>query len=176
MFYVHIFGVTLRGDAATWATAIATAAIAIVALFALRQIGEVRKDRHVAFISEMGSRWDDERMVEARNRAILYTKPQLAELVRVARPDERKNSPQEERARQELLLLLRIPNFFEDLSSIARFGKIETDLIGVIFKGLVRDTWDAWQPAIAELRKRVDKFSYTQFEELNEQMKALPDE
>jgi hypothetical protein len=79
------------------------------------------------------------------------------------------------RANEELAILLREPDYVEDLAIICQTGSLDLKLVSRDFKGVGLIAWDCWEPAITRLRD-ADPYSYSQFEWLVGQMKALPDE
>jgi hypothetical protein len=163
---------------ATVTLAIVTAAVAGAAIYALRQLAEIRVDREVSVLGDLGRRWDDRPVSEALERAAKYDKDELAEVVRRAHKKRSKNRLKDwprARADKELVILLRVPNFFEDLAVIAEEGGLDPKLVSRIFKGLALREWTFWEPAMVRLREQ-DKYSYTQWESLVQLMKELPDE
>lgn len=113
--------------------------------FAVRQLAEARTDRHVQIIAELGRRWDEDRMIEARNKLLAYDNAKLAEKcadwVRT-------------RSDAEVTELLRVPNYFEDLAMMVECGKLELDLVADTFGDMTLRAWDHWALAIQELSER----------------------
>jgi hypothetical protein len=144
---------------------------------AVAQLEEVKKDRHVQAFFDFGVRWDSEAMSETLQRVTNHSPAQVAGLV-VRSQSESKNPIKKHlrrRANEELAVLLREPNYFEDLAIIAQTGSLDLRLVSRDFKGVGLIAWNYWEAAIAELRK-ADEYSYSQFEWLVGQMKELPDE
>jgi hypothetical protein len=170
---------------ATIALAVVTAVLAIAAIRALKQLGfaieeldEVKRDRHVQAFSDLGRRWDSPTMEESLKKEADYTQAQLADLVvRAAQPltNNRLKDWHRRRARKELVVLLRVPNYFEDLALITKAGGLDIKLVAADFKGLAQDEWVYWEAAILRLRD-TDPWSFTQFERLVREMELLPDE
>src|SRR4051794_4472514 len=96
-------------DKPVWFLFGATAFLAAAAWFALGQLREVRTDRHIKFMSDFGQRWDAPHVWDARERQAGVSNVELADLVRLwytTRDESAKEVP----------ILLRVPNFFEDLA------------------------------------------------------------
>jgi hypothetical protein len=119
---------------AAWLTALATLALVAVtgvlaaaawrALDQLRiaidQLEEVKRDRHVEVLDEMGRRWEGQEMTQALQMEVDYTPESLVRLFeRAARP--RSSNPMRDRrirrARKHTIILLRVPNYFEDAAT-----------------------------------------------------------
>jgi hypothetical protein len=168
-----------------WITAFATAALVAVtgalaaaawrALDQLRiaidQLEEVKRDRHVEVLDEMGRRWESHEMTEALQMEVDYTPQSLVQLFEhAARPPSR--NPVRERgrrrARKETIILLRVPNYFEDAATIARAGSLESSLITRTFGGVAKDEWSLWKQAIKTLQQS-DPLAYVEFERMAEE-------
>jgi hypothetical protein len=180
--------ITLGGDAASWAIAggtialaAVTAVLAIAAWRALSQLTEGRTDRQVQVLIHLGERWNSEMMSEALLIEATHTKEGLAHLVERAWREhdgwffKGRAKRAKDRANRELVILLRVPDYFEDLAVLAERAHLDMRDVGLIFKGVVLDEWDLWELAIAKLREG-DPYSYTQFERLVTDMRGLPDE
>ena len=166
------------GNTALWITAIATLALALAALYALRQLGEIKRDREVAVIIDLGRRWDDPPMTEALKLEAAFSPDALAHLAAISGEPRTERSLEDVRRREaieNLQILLRIPNFFEDIALIADAGGLDSRLLSRTFKGIALEEWDYWQPAIAKLREK-DPWSYSQFEWLLRKFERFPDE
>jgi len=150
---------------ATFALVAVTAGLAYAALRALgqlklavEQLDEVRRDRHVQVLSDFGRRWDEPHLWEAREKQFGIASDRLRDLVGVwfARRD---------RSASDVPILLRVPNFFEDLSIMVEAGKLEVKYVALSMGSLALGMWDYWQPAIEKMRETAPT-SYTQFEKL----------
>lgn len=65
-----------------WATlglAVVIFGVVVAAFKALGQLTETRRDRHLQVIGELGRRWDDDDLIEARNAVLKYDEVELAE-------------------------------------------------------------------------------------------------
>jgi hypothetical protein len=169
---------------AGWLTALGTLALVAVtgllaaaawrALDQLRiavdQFEEVKRDRHVEVLDAMGQRWEGGEMTEALQREVDHTPQSLVHLFeRPARPPSR--NPVRERSRRrackETIVLLRVPNYFEDAATIARAGSLESTIITETFGGVAKDEWTLWKPAIKKLQQ-TDPLAYVEFERMAE--------
>jgi hypothetical protein len=134
-----------------------------------RQVDESRRDRQAGVIAEWGRRWDDDRMSQARSRALRYDNVELAELV--ARRNQRGWSVTPSLARtvrrRELQVLLRVPNYFEDLGLMVEYGGLEVDLVAKMIGALALHEWRRWELAVAEMQK-ASPSSYSRFQRLAE--------
>jgi hypothetical protein len=153
-----------------WLTGLGTLSLVLVAAIALRQLAELRRDRHVHVLIELGQRWDGADLQAAREKAIELGDTEIARLASLSNKPSRDAA-----ARQSLVLLLRVPNYFEDLAVIIEESRAEIDVVGRLFKALIVDEWEFWKPAITAWRED-DAFVYTQFEKLATRMRTLPDE
>jgi hypothetical protein len=170
---------------ALWLTAFATLALVAVtgvlagaawrALaqleVAIDQLEEVKRDRHVQVLDEMGRRWEGREMTEALQMAVDFTPEGLVRLFeRAARP--RSRNPMRERrtrrARRDTIILLRVPNYFEDAAMIARAGSLEGRLMKEMFGGVAKDEWSLWKPAIKKIQE-TDELAYVEFERMAEE-------
>src|SRR5438132_13803022 len=110
--------------AATVAVATVTGVLAIAAIRALRQLevaveqlDEVKRDRHVQVFSDLGRRWESLEMSEALEREKDYRPADLVALFERAGRKPTRNpfkEGQRRRAAKETVVLLRVPNYFED--------------------------------------------------------------
>lgn len=129
---------------ATWVLVTATLGIAVAALFALRSLGESKRDRHVQLIAELGRRWDEEKLAEVRTKPLAFDNVQLCEEITgcLASPEG-----------SDLYVLLRVPNFFEDIALMVESGGVDEELVNRAFRDLTLDQWEYWEKAIAAMRK-----------------------
>lgn len=168
-----------------WITAFATVALVAVtgvlaaaawrALDQLRiaidQLDEVKRDRHVEVLDTMGRRWESHEMTEALQLEIDYSPQSLVRLfAHAARPPSR--NPVLERgrrqARKQTIVLLRVPNYFEDAATIAKAGSLESSLVTETFGGVAKDEWALWKLAIKTLQQS-DPLAYVEFERMAEE-------
>jgi hypothetical protein len=175
----------LAAAVAEWLTALATLALVAVtgvlaaaawrALDQLRiaidQLEEVKRDRHVAVLDEMGRRWEGWEMTQALQMAADYTPEGLVRLFqRAAHP--RSANPMRNRrtrrARKDTIILLRVPNYFEDAATIAKAGSLESTIITEAFGSVAKDEWALWKPTIKKLQEN-DEGAYAEFERMAEE-------
>src|SRR5947207_7847244 len=123
---------------ATVALALVTAALAVAAILALRQLAvaveeleEVKRDRHVEVFSDFGRRWESREMTEALEAEKDFRPQELVELFEKANRDPSWNPLRErtrKRAAKLTVLLLRVPNYFEDAGMVYRAGGLDKTL------------------------------------------------
>ena len=65
----------------------------------------------------------------------------------------------------DLPVLLRVPNFFEDLALMVELGELEKAFIARSFKTMARREWAYWELAVTELRVQ-DPDAYVEFQQL----------
>jgi len=172
-------------DFAVWMTAFATvvlaAATAVLAKAAWRaldqlriaidQLEEVKRDRHVQVLDEMGRRWEGDEMTQALQMAVDHTPEGLVGLFeRAARP--RSGNPMRDRrtrrARKDTIILLRVPNYFDEAATIAQAGSLESTIITGAFGSVAKDEWNLWKPTIKKLQEN-DEGAYAEFERMAEE-------
>jgi hypothetical protein len=171
---------TLAAAVTGWLTALATVAlVAVTAVLAaaawralgqlrvaIEQLEEVKRDRHVEVLGEMGRRWESDQMTEALQMEVDHTPTSLVRLFeRAAHPPSRNpvRERSRRRARKETIVLLRVPNYFEDAATIARAGSLESNLVTETFGGVAKDESSLWKPAIKKLQQ-ADPLAYVEFE------------
>jgi hypothetical protein len=160
---------------ATVALAAVTTALAVAAILALRELGfavqeleEVKRDRHVQVFSDLGSRWESREMTEALQLEWQYRPETLAALFEHASSGRARNPFRERRrqqAAQQTVVLLRVPNYFEDAAMIAKAGGLDSKLFTDNFGGVAVDEWKLWKPTIKKLQE-TDPLAYVEFERL----------
>ncbi|HEX3254630.1 MAG TPA: DUF4760 domain-containing protein [Gaiellaceae bacterium] len=150
----------------TLVTAAAAVAGAIAAYLALGQLEETRRDRHVQVIADLGRRWDDAQLAAARKKQLAYASVPLSAKVEqwLRHPDTDSEA---------MLLLLRVPNFFEDLAVMVESGSLDLRLVSKAFKSPALRQWQYWEPSIRVIRDHEDPDSYAQFENLVRQLEKL---
>jgi hypothetical protein len=116
-------------------------------VWALRQLRELRRDRHVQILLELARRWEGAQMTEALQNSKNYSPEELVRLIVAARTGDL-GSPERADAWKKVIVLLRVPNYFEDTGLIARIGRLEPQLLADYFAGVAYDEWELWEPAI----------------------------
>jgi hypothetical protein len=154
----------IHGEVANWLIAGGTIGLGCAALWALRVLGEARRDRHVQILVAMGRRWEASEMTAALQSSRDYTPKALAELAEAARTGP-KGDPTRAAAEKKLIVLLRVPNYFEDAGLISRVARMEDDLIDDYWGGVAIDEWSTWEPAIRKIQEN-DERAYEEFERL----------
>jgi hypothetical protein len=171
---------------ATVGLVVATGTLAAAAWKALeqlkvarRQLEDVKRDREVQVFSDLGLRWEGRAMTEALQLELEYSAEELRDLFRTA-SKKRSHNPLRERKRireaQLRVVLLRVPNYFEDAAFIAKAGglDIEGELFADAFGGVAVDEWKKWR-LVVELLQEEDPLAYCEFQRLaNEAKKDEP--
>jgi len=133
---------------------------------AVAQLDEMKQDRHVQVFADLGQRWQSAEMAEALLLEQEYTPTGLARLF------ERKSSlptwnPLRRRRgirdRQAEVVLLRIPNYFEDAILTAKAGSLNEELFAENFGGVVIAEWAKWSAAIEVIQRTKDELAYIEF-------------
>jgi hypothetical protein len=76
------------------------------------------------------------------------------------------------RAAKMTVLLLRVPNYFEDAGMIYRAGGLDRTLFADNFGGVAVDEWERWGPAVKKLQE-TDPLSYVEFDRMVQEAKAV---
>jgi hypothetical protein len=135
------------------------------------QIEDAKRDRHVQVFSDLGKRWESRDMTEALELEWHYQSQTLAALFERAGEGPSRNPLKERRRRraaQQTVVLLRVPNYFEDAATIADLGGLESRLFVENFGGVAVDEWRLWGPTVKKLQE-TDPLAYVKFEELAKQ-------
>jgi hypothetical protein len=152
-----------------WASVISAVAafltlivISIAAAVAWKQVQEAKSSRHAALMADMSKRWDEEPLAESRRQMNAFSPDQLRTRVAYLATTNDK----------ELDVLIRSPNFFEDLAVLHDAGAITFEMIRKSLGGTLVSQWDHWYPAIDHLRgdQKYD-LVYENFEALAERMR-----
>src|SRR5206468_1741105 len=138
--------------------------------FAVRQLEEVKRDRHVQVFADAGRRWQSPQMVEALKMQLDYTPETLAELFARGEqelpstwhPLARRRRKREARAR---VVLQGVPNYFEEAVITAKAGGLDEELFADNFGGVAIQEWWRWRLAVNEIRRvMADDLAYVEFE------------
>jgi len=118
----------------------------------------------------MGRRWEGREMTEALQEEANYSSDSLLALFERA-AWRRSHNPIRERRRKraakEKVVLLRVPNYFEEAGAIEKVGSLEIDLMNEYFGGVALDEWRLWGPTIKKLQE-TDKLAFVEFERIAE--------
>ena len=103
-----------------------------------------------------------------------YTRKSLAELFQKSDPPDRTNPDELRRYLRDSrhrVILIRIPNYFEDAAIIASVGGLDERFVHDSIGGVAVDTWRFWEPTIRVLQQD-DAISYEKFERLVRDVEA----
>ena len=105
---------------------------------AIRELEEVQRDREVSVFSDFGRRWEGQEMTEALHIELEYSAEALRRLFTRAGHDPYRNRLKERRRLREAkrrVVLLRVPNYFEDAAFTAKARGLEGELFAENFEG-----------------------------------------
>jgi hypothetical protein len=122
-------------------------------------------------MSELSRRWDDELIVTSRHMAGQYSPARL----------QRRLEFLESRQHPDYDILMREPNFLEDLAILEQEGAISFEMIKKSLGGTVTGEWDHWKPTVLWMRGDQEyDLVFEHFEKLAERLRkeepALPKE
>jgi hypothetical protein len=152
---------------ANWAaivTAFGTVLIGSGIIFAGIQVLEAKKTRYADIAIRFAERWQEAPLVESREAlTVFHTAIGLRNEIERAQRDEQR----------KFHLLLRIPNFFEEVAAAERFGWIPVEWVYSTWGSGIPALWDTWRPTIDFLRQPSDnrltnEGVYQEFERLND--------
>jgi hypothetical protein len=135
---------------------------------AVDQLEEIKRDRHVQVFTDMGTRWASQEMTEALQMEVDYTAESLARLFERASRDPSWNPMREyrrKRAEKATVVLLRVPNYFEEAATIARVGTLEGEVVDDCFGGVAKDEWKLWGLTLKSFQEK-DKEAWVTFEQM----------
>jgi hypothetical protein len=133
------------------------------------QLRELKRDRHLSWIFEIGRRWDEEKLEQSRLAFRQYDKhgeDLAAKTVQWLEDEGHTNRELD----NEMLVISRLPDFFEDVALMERFGHLHLGLVWESLSGPVQVTWKAWERSAHAFRDYADVEAYTQFEHLNDKL------
>lgn len=155
---------TASAVAAVVAAVAALASLALLllaAIYARRQLNEARRSRHAQLLMDLSRRWDEDELNASRQKAVAHQTP--AGLLQAVQTLEHDNS-------LDFYVLLRVPNFFEDVAALEREAALSVELIRTQFKTVIKDTLYHWMPTIRHFRQHWGDGIYEGFETLAKRM------
>lgn len=165
----HHVSVGGHGDVATWAVAAGTFLLAFFALLALRGLGDSRRTRHSAVMTDLSRRWDEETLRRSRQEMAIRSSREIARI-------SRRWWFSRATAGEETLfyLLEALPNYLETLGVIEyEIDAVSLELIDRLWGSAITSTWLAWELPIALIRRRNhEPRIYENFELLVERVQA----
>jgi hypothetical protein len=160
--------------APTWAdalTGVGTVVLALGVLIAVYQLGELKRDRHLQWISEMSRRWNEEKLEASRIALREYDSSTVAKKVGRWLRGEGEDET-------EMTVLLRLPDFFEDVALGVERGRIEIAVVWEALSGPVSKWWEFWEEAVVVFRQtdaptyHPDAAAFSQFQRLARDLAA----
>ncbi len=154
-------------DLPAWITAISTAVLALGVLLAARQLREARMARLTEAAAGISRRWDAADLIEARGEIDKY--PDDAALRNAVFGIAPEGDPE-----PNVNLLLREPNFFDDLGTQELLGGVTLEWIELTMSDIVQSRWDLWRLTVDEYRARdsSDPPIYGNFQRLAERLRG----
>ncbi len=140
-----MIGITWGGS--NWAeiiTALGTVLIGSGIFFAGSQVREARNSRHADIAIRFAERWHEDPLVQSREAAAEF--PTAIQL-----RDEVKRASKVEQTKFHLLL--RVPNFFEEVAAAEKFGWITVEWICSTWGSGLAVLWETWLPTVEFLRQ-----------------------
>jgi hypothetical protein len=112
------------------------------AVVAGRQVREARIGRETEIASAFSQRWNDAPMVETRRLVASYGSPEALRdaLLRHVKAND-----------MEAYVLLREPDYFEQLGALEAHGGFDFELIRLLLGGRLVDRWRLWEPSVTAL-------------------------
>lgn len=156
-------------DGVQWtdiATAVASICTLLVVLAALLlgwcQLSSMETARKAQLLTDLSRRWDEELLVESRQAANRYAGGE--ELASALERHDQQNT-------KDYYVLVRLPNFFEDLGILVSEGAISPKLVAKSLRSPAKGYWALYQPYISAVRRRRQtKCTYQWFEKLVEKI------
>jgi hypothetical protein len=130
-------------------TAIATVVLAVgvfgaiaAAVVAGQQVREARIGRQTEIASDFFQRWNDDAMIETRRLVASYESPEALRdgLLRHLHDND-----------TEAYVLLREPDYFEQLGALEEYGGFDFELIRSLLGRRLIDRWQRWEPSVTAL-------------------------
>jgi hypothetical protein len=156
----------MTGSVADWITAGATVALAVGAVIALRQVVELKRDRHARLRMVLMARWDGMRA----ERREMYSKSseQIREIVeRGLRRDFALND------RETYDFVAQIPEFFEDVGVLVGDKALTAEAINKNLGADIVRSYNRWREAIDWIQDQKVASNFEHFESLAAQVAEI---
>lgn len=134
-------------DLPAWITAIATIILAYGVLLTRAQLRDNRRTALAEGAASVSRRWDEQELMDARAAINAFENEEALRDAVVAAMDG-------DDVEFDVELLLREPNFFEDLGLEEFLGGITLQWIEYSMSDIVVDRWNLWAPTIEELQSK----------------------
>lgn len=156
-------------DLPAWITAGATVVLAFGVFLAGLQLREARMARITEAAADVSRRWDEDALTDARNAIETYEDDvALRNAVFSAIREEPEGTG------VDVNLLLREPNFFDDLGLQELLGGVTLQWIELTMKDIVLSRWDLWYLTVEAFRQEepTDPPVYGNFQRLAEKLQG----
>lgn len=140
-------------------------------MIAVVSLRELRRDRHLQWIFEIGRRWE-EHDLKASRLALRKYDESGSELAAKAQAWLEEGRPATPELTEEIERLQLLPDFFEDVALMRKFGRLDIGLVWQALSGPVNLAWKLWGPAVFAYRKTADAEAWTEFEALAAELAA----
>lgn len=135
----------------------------VAACLAAWQVWEARGARKAQLLLDLTKRWDDPTFVEAREYAAKY---EVGAPLRDAIKQFRENKA------HEYFVLMRIPNFFEQLGLLRQERTVSLNVLNAWVGSIIIREWDRWELAVEYLRKLSSSTNYKMWQDLATKIQA----
>lgn len=155
--------VDITAALATVGSALANLALTVAAVLALQSLSESRRDRHLAAMTDMSQRWDNDHFRDVRSQihADSGRGPESRMLLQSKMIEYRNQNDQNYRK------LLTEPSFLEDLAISINYGGIHFNIVKDSLGYIIWDRWCLWRPTVERLRElRREETVFEHFEGL----------
>jgi hypothetical protein len=145
--------------------------LTVTAVFIYRGLGDAKKTRHGALITDIARRWDDPATVDAFKVISRYAEDDLLNLVEAVwgRGTAHATSVQV----NDFFTLSTLPNLFDMIGALHRDGAIDIAIIDALWGATIRDQWELWRPPIFRMRDISNANThYTEFQTLYDALEA----
>ena len=134
------------------------------AIIALVQVKQTTRNRHAQLMADLSRRYDElgeGRHLAAENLTPIELRDNFEDLYRANDPS--------------VYVLLKISNFFEDLSVMVKQGSLPIEIVRSSLAGPLFRAWDHWAPSVMFLRQHTGRdSSYEGFEKLARLVREKP--
>jgi len=159
----QIEGVTWTDIVTAIAAVLAFGVLIFAALYARHQLHSMEKTREAQLLADLSRRWDEELLTESRQAVGKYKNgSELSQSL-----EELRN-----RSDEQYYVILRLPDFFEDLGLLVNKKCLSLQLAKDMFGTAVKYHYNLYKDTIENMRKIYkDQTIYKFFEDLAEEIK-----
>jgi hypothetical protein len=158
-----------------WISALATVGLAVAAFLALGSVREARAARNAVAAMDLSRQWDSDESLDLRRRVTqLARQGPDGTAYAPPGPEAFKSSFEKLAANNdpEYGVLLRQPNFLEDIAILVKHHGIDFDIVNDSLGYNIAYWWSLWKPTVDQLR-RSQPLIYKEFEQLAKRIAAI---